>query len=71
MIEDLGTGHTLVATDVFSDPRIRERRPAHQAMDTRSLIVVPLVRQERLQALLYLAHYELRVWTTAEVELVE
>ena len=53
MIEDLGTGHTLVATDVFSDPRIRERRPAHQAMDTRSLIVVPLVRQERLQALLY------------------
>ena len=53
IIEDLRAGRTLVVTDVASDHRTRERVRPHQAMDTRSLIVVPLVRQERLQALLY------------------
>ncbi len=71
IIEDLRAGRTLVVTDVVSDHRTRERSPPHQAMDTRSLIVVPLVRQERLHALLYLAHREPRTWTTGEVELIE
>ena len=71
IIEDLRAARTLVVTDVVSDHRTRERSPPHQATDTRSLIVVPLVRQERLHALLYLAHREPRTWTTGEVELIE
>ena len=51
IIEDLRAGSTLVVTDVVSDYCTRERSPPHQAMDTRSLIVVPLVRQEHLHAI--------------------
>ena len=71
IIEDLRAGRTLVVPNVISDHRIRERRSPHQATDTRSLILVPLVRQKRLRALLYLAHREPRAWTPGELELVE
>ena len=71
IMEDLRAGRTLVVKDVVSDHRTRERSAPHQSMDTRSLIMVPLVRHDRLQALLYPADREPRAWTTGEVELIE
>lgn len=68
LIDELRAGSTIIVTDSMSDPRVG---PAYfstwESIGTRALIVVPLVKDERLKALFYLHEPHPRHWTEGEV----
>jgi len=67
VIEELRAGRTLVVQDCLADPRAGEAFAATWAsIGTRSLIVVPLVKDGRLQAIFYLHEPQPRRWSEAE-----
>ena len=68
-IADLRAGRTTVCPDVRLDPRTRDADFA--LIETRSVIAVPLVREGKLLAGLYVNHREVRTWSPDEVSLVE
>ena len=65
----LKAGRTTVYPDVTLDPRTRDGDFA--AIQTRAKISVPLVRDGRLRAALYVNHSLPRAWLPEEVALVE
>ncbi|MFC7739164.1 PAS domain S-box protein [Roseomonas sp. GCM10028921] len=73
VIAELRAGRTLVVEDCLTDPR--SAGEAHAAtwasIGTRSLIVVPLLRDGRLTAILYVHEPQPRHWSVAEVSLAE
>lgn len=73
IIAELRAGRTLVVEDCRSDARAND--PAHLAtwdsIATRSLIVCPLLQEGHLQAILYVHEPQPRIWTSAEITLVE
>jgi PAS domain S-box-containing protein len=73
VIAELRAGRTLVVEDCETDPR--SGSAAHLAtwssIQTRSLIVAPLVRDGRLVSILYVHEPKPRRWTAPEVALVE
>ena len=68
-VADLKRGLTTTYADVTADPRTRDADFA--AIETRSAMAVPLIRDGRLRAALYLNHRHVREWTPDEVTLVE
>ena len=66
-------GETVAVADVARDPRIAgpEVAAAYAGIGTRAFLDVPLVKGGRLVAMLFINHPEPRVWSPAEVELVE
>ncbi len=68
-IADLRAGRTTVYADVTLDPRTRDADFA--AIETRAAMAVPLVRNGKLLAGLYVNHKEARAWLEDEVSLVE
>lgn len=70
IIAELRRGATLIVSDSLNDPRVG---PAYSAtwesIGTRSLIVVPLIRERRLRAIFYLHEPVPRHWTESEAEL--
>src|SRR6185369_2526214 len=72
-IAELRGGRTLVVDDVLLDPRTRaaDSAAAFAAVEVRSLICVPLVKDARLVALLVLNHRAPRVWRPDETALLE
>lgn len=71
-IAALAGGETVRIVDTDRSPFVdAENRPAMDAMQIRSAITVPLVKRERLVAVLSVQHGEPRDWTSAEVRLVE
>lgn len=68
-IADLRQGITTAHTDVNADPRTAAADFA--AIDTRSAMAVPLIRNGQFRAVLYLHHREQRVWPQDEITLVQ
>lgn len=72
IIAELKQGKTLVVDDVDSDPRISNlEAAAFEAIQTKSLLCVPLVKESRFVALLVLHHVSPRHWTKEDVALME
>ena len=68
-MEELRRGETTVLDDVTLDPRTIDADFA--AIDTRAAIGVPLIRDGRLRAVLYINHRTSRVWRAHEVLLIQ
>ncbi|HIK06907.1 MAG TPA: PAS domain S-box protein [Trichormus sp. M33_DOE_039] len=72
IIVELKQGKTIVVNDVDTDPRTRGAgAAAFDAIATKSLLCVPLVKQGKFVALFVLHHIAPRQWTEAEVTLIE
>jgi PAS domain S-box-containing protein len=71
LIDELAAGLTVRVEDVRTDPRTTDVAPAFDALQTRSLIRAPLIRNGRLRAFLYAHAARTRVWTDAEAALLE
>ncbi|HYD67129.1 PAS domain S-box protein [Azospirillum sp.] len=72
-IAEMKRGETIVIPDVRADARTRapEVVAAYDGIATRSILDVPLVKDGRMVAVLFVHHPEPRAWTPAEVEIVE
>jgi len=72
LIAELKQGKTIVVDDVDRDPRTAGSGAAtFDAIQTKSLLCVPLVKEGRFVALLVLHHVSVRQWTEEEVVLME
>ena len=72
IVAELRAGRTLVVEDFETDPRAGPDFAATwESIGTRALIVVPLIRRERLQAALYVHEPAARRWTPEEQILAE
>ncbi|MEG4520376.1 MULTISPECIES: PAS domain S-box protein [unclassified Microcoleus] len=72
LIAELKQGKTIVVDDVHADPRTAGAGAAtFDAIQTKSLLCVPLVKEGRFVALLVLHHVSVRRWTKEEVALME
>ncbi|HEY9617759.1 MAG TPA: PAS domain-containing protein, partial [Microcoleaceae cyanobacterium] len=72
LIAELKQGKTIVVNDVDRDPRTAGLgAAAFEAIQTKSLLCVPLVKEGRFVALFVLHHVDPRQWTEADVELME
>jgi PAS domain S-box-containing protein len=71
LIAELKAGRTVTVPDVRSDPRTSSATAAFDGIETRSLICVPLVKEERFVAIFVLHHLEPRAWTPHDVALAE
>lgn len=71
IVEQLKQGKTVAIADALTDHRTQSCRAGLAAIDTRSLLCVPLVKQERFVALLMLHHTQPRSWSTKEISLIE
>jgi PAS domain S-box-containing protein len=71
-IAALARGETVRIDDTDTSPLLDEaNRPAFEAMGIRAAVTVPLIKQERLVALLSVHHAAPKAWTEAEARLVE
>ena len=68
-IAALRAGRTVVYADVTLDPLTQDAD--FSAIETRSAMAVPLVREGRLRAALYVNHKDVRGWSADEIALVE
>ncbi len=73
IIEELRAGHTVCVNDVSADPRTTEETVAAEFVRTGkpATIIVPLVRNGRWLASLYIHQAEPRHWREDEVRLAE
>ncbi|MEG4279246.1 PAS domain S-box protein [Microcoleus sp. MON1_C1] len=72
LIAELKQGKTIVVDDVDRDPRTAGSGAAtFDAIQTKSLLCVPLVKEGRFVALLVLHHASVRHWTEEDVVLME
>lgn len=71
LMDDLAAGRTAAIDDVRQDPRTAAVADAFDAIQTRALIRAPLIRSGRLRAFLYVHDIEPRIWSEAEIDLVE
>ncbi len=72
VIAELKAGRTLVITDFRADPRAgASYAQTWESIGTRSLIVVPLLRNGGLRAILYLHEPQPRAWSSTDIELAE
>ncbi|UNU22642.1 PAS domain S-box protein [Microcoleus vaginatus] len=72
LIAELKQGKTIVVDDVDRDPRTAgSGTPTFDAIQTKSLLCVPLVKEGRFVALLVLHHVSTRHWTEEDVVLME
>jgi PAS domain S-box-containing protein len=71
IIAELKQGKTIAVDDVNRDPRTAGVGAAFAAIETQSLLCVPLVRHGRFVALLVLHHTSPRSWTADDVALME
>ncbi|HEY9624631.1 MAG TPA: PAS domain S-box protein [Crinalium sp.] len=72
IVAELKQGKTIVVDDVDRDPRTAGMgAAAYDAIQTKSLLCVPLVKEGRFVALLVLHHVCVRHWTEEDVVLME
>ena len=71
LMSELAAGRTAAITDIREDPRTAAVRSVFDAMKTRALVRAPLIRGGRMRAFLYVHSSTPRVWTEAEISLVE
>jgi PAS domain S-box-containing protein len=70
LLAQLATGHTVVVEDVRGEPKAGPLE-TYERTSLRSFVVVPLVKDERLVALLGVLQRTPRHWLPSEVALVE
>ena len=68
-VTDLSAGRTVIYPDVTRDPRTAGVDLS--VIQTRAAVGVPLVREHRLRAVLFLSHRDVRAWLPEEVALTE
>ena len=71
VIAELRTGQTLVVEDSDTDPRVRDHAAGWASIQTRALIVVPILREGRLEGVFYVHDGAPRSWTLSDISLVE
>jgi PAS domain S-box-containing protein len=71
IIAELKAGRTLAVDDVVNDARVAALASSFAAIQTRSVLAVPLIKSGRFTAVLYLHHPEARRWREADKLLVE
>jgi PAS domain S-box-containing protein len=72
LIAELKQGRTIVVDDVDRDPRTAGvGAAAFDAIQTKSLLCVPLVKEGRFVALLVLHHVSVRHWTEEDMAVME
>jgi PAS domain S-box-containing protein len=73
VINELKVGHTIRLDDVSADPRTVEAAIAAEFIRTgkQATIIVPLIKQDRLAACLYVHQTEPRHWRDVDVRLAE
>ena len=72
VIAELRAGRTLVVEDAYADSRAGQRyAPVWASIGCRALVVVPLIRDGRLRAIVYLHEPVPRRWLPEEIGLVE
>ncbi|OZI08337.1 hypothetical protein BWI93_09780, partial [Siphonobacter sp. BAB-5385] len=64
-------GRPLWREDVFSEEHSPARQAGYAAFQTRSWVMIPLVKQGRLVAELTVHHSEPHAWTAEEISLIE
>lgn len=68
-IADLRAGKTTVYDNISNDPRMADRTQTN--IGTLSVIGVPILRNGKLRAVLYVHHGQERHWSAEEISLVE
>jgi PAS domain S-box-containing protein len=73
LIDALRSGETIIVNDCKSDARITEGSCANAwaSIGTQALLAVPLTKDGRLCAILYLHSAQPRTWTATEIALAE
>lgn len=71
VIAELRAGRTLWLDDIAADPRSEPYAAGYASIGTRSLLVVPLIKDGGLVAALYLHEPEPRRWTDGDALLAE
>ena len=71
IIADLMLGKPIVVDNVLSDRRTLPHADAYAALGVRSNLAIPLVKSDRLTAVLALHHDEPRYWTDQDVTLAQ
>ncbi len=71
MIAELRAGRTVRVGDVARSPMTEGMTSAYAAIRTRAFVDAPLVKTDRLAAILFVLSEEPRAWTDAEVALIE
>jgi PAS domain-containing protein len=69
IISELRAGRMMWVDDVNNDSRVGSSATAFAAIETRSVLAVPLFKDSRFVALLYLHHPEPHQWTESETGL--
>lgn len=69
IISELRAGRMMWVDDVNADPRVGSSSAAFAAIGTRSVLAVPLFKEQRFVAMLYLHHPEAHAWTDSETAL--
>ncbi|WP_084021106.1 PAS domain-containing protein, partial [Microvirga flocculans] len=73
MMEELKQGHPIFVEDIWNDPRADDSavQAAYRTINARSALAVPLLKNQKLTAILYLHSAAPRVWFGDELSLVE
>jgi len=73
IVAALGAGKTIVVEDLFQEPISDEQRTHETAreVDTRSILVVPFVRDSRLRTIVYLNDRQPRRWGSDDIAFME
>ncbi|MDB5614884.1 MAG: hybrid sensor histidine kinase/response regulator, partial [Devosia sp.] len=69
IISELRAGRIMWVDDVNNDPRVGPSAEAFAAINTRAVLAVPLFKNRRFAAMLYLHHPEPHQWTESETGL--
>lgn len=73
IIEELKTGRPIYSSDVTTDPRLADptRQALYRTINTRAVVGVPFVRNDRLMAILYVYSAKPRTWSSDDLSLIE
>jgi len=71
IIKALRTGRALQLSNIAADPRSAPYAPGYASIGTRSLLVVPLIKDGRFTAILYLHEPAARQWSDADAALAQ
>jgi PAS domain-containing protein len=72
LLPALRAGRTVARTDVARDTELSEaEKSAHAALQVGATVDVPLVKEDRLVAVLFMHHRDAHAWTADELALLE
>jgi PAS domain S-box-containing protein len=72
IIDELMAGRTVRVDDVDADPRTRGAgAEAFRRISVRTVVAVPLMKDDRLTSMLFLQHPEPRTWSSEEMGLIQ